>query len=233
MRALVIEHDDVSPLGPIGERFRERLYDLDHFRIPDEVIGTPGPDVEFPDVTGYDAVVVLGAIYSVYDLATHGRWIRPELELARAADRAGVPALGICFGGQLLTTAHGGSVAKAPLGEIAWTTVDSDDPALVPPGPWFQWHFDRWEVPPGATELARNERASQAWAMRRNLAVQFHPEVTAASLHGWYQTGGDDEARIFGLDPDEVMAQTVAEEPAAVARAHALVDSFIDRIAPR
>lgn len=233
MRALVIEHDDVSPLGPIGDRLRERLFDLEPFRIPDEVIGTPGPDIEFPSLEGYDALVILGAVYSVYDEAKYGRWVRPELELARAADRAGIPALGICFGGQLLTLAHGGSVARAPLGEIAWTSIQTDDPTMISPGPWFQWHYDRWQVPPGAQEIARNERASQAWTMRRNLAVQFHPEVTAASLHGWYQTGGDDEAREFGLDPDEVMAQTVAEEPAAIARAHALVDSFVDRIATR
>ncbi|MEI2808995.1 MAG: type 1 glutamine amidotransferase [Nocardioides sp.] len=233
MRALVIEHDDVSPLGPIGDRMRERLYDLEMFRIPDEVIGAPGPDIEFPTIDDFDALVVLGAIYSVYDVGTHGRWVRPELELARAADRAGIPVLGICFGGQLLTTAHGGSVAKAPVGEIAWTSIETDDHTLVSPGPWFQWHFDRWQVPPGATEVARNARASQAWTMRRNLAVQFHPEVTAASLHGWYETGGDQEARAFGLDPDEVMAQTVAEEPAAVARAHALVDAFVDRVATR
>ena len=40
--------------------------------------------------------------------------------------------------------------------EIGWHQVGTDAPDLVPGGPWFQWHFDRFDVPPGGVELARN-----------------------------------------------------------------------------
>jgi hypothetical protein len=42
--------------------------------------------------------------------------------------------------------------------------------------------------------------------------------------------GGVEEAFKDGVDPAELMAGAVREEPAAVARAHALVDAFLDRI---
>jgi GMP synthase-like glutamine amidotransferase len=80
-------------------------------------------------------------------------------------------------------------------------------------------------------EVARNPRASQAYVIGRSLAVQFHPEVTPACLEGWLDEGGVAEAEKDGIDPAELMAGTVREEPAAVARAHALVDSFLDRVA--
>ena len=86
-------------------------------------------------------------------------------------------------------------------------------------------------MPLGAVEIARNSRASQAFVIGRSLAVQFHPEVTAACLAGWLEEGGVEEALKDGVDPDELLAGTVREEPAAVQRAHALVDSFLDRVA--
>jgi hypothetical protein len=63
----------------------------------------------------------------------------------------------------------------------------------------------------------------QAFSLRRNLAVQFHPEVYGAQLRGWLEDGGAAEAQRAGLDPDELVAQTVAEEPAAAGRADRLV----------
>ena len=59
----------------------------------------------------------------------------------------------------------------------------SEQPDLVGGGPWFQWHYDRWQVPPGATEIARNPVASQAFVINRSLAVQFHPELDVPGIH--------------------------------------------------
>jgi len=60
--------------------------------------------------------------------------------------------------------------------------------------------------------------------------VQFHPEVTTACLEGWLEEGGVAEAEKDGVDPAELLAGTVREEPAAVQRAHAIVDAFLDRV---
>lgn len=232
MQALVIQHDHVSPPGPIADRLAERLVDVTLFQVvPEERFHTPDVEVEFPDVTEYDLVIPMGAPWSAYDDEGVGSWVGPELDLLRRADEAGVPVLGICFGGQLLARAHGGSVELSAEPEIGWYEVETDDPSLVPHGRWFQWHFDRWRLPPGAREVARNGQHSQAFVLRRNLAVQFHPELTAAMLHGWLDNGGDHKAEEAGFDPAELYAQTVAEEPAALARTQALVDGFLDRVA--
>jgi GMP synthase-like glutamine amidotransferase len=229
VRALVIQHDHVSPPGPIGDRLEERLVDVVlHQVVPEDSFAAPGVTTIFPEVTTFDLVVPMGAPWSAYDAELVGSWVGPESDLLREADRAGVPVLGICFGGQLLAQAHGGSVVASPQPEIGWVSVESDEPELVPRGPWFQWHYDRWELPPGATEIARNAAASQAFALRRNLAVQFHPELTAGMLHGWLDNGGEAHVVAFGLDPDELREVTRAEEPAARARAAALVDAFLD-----
>lgn len=231
MRALVIQHDHVSPPGPVGERLEQRGYDVvEHEVVPAHNFLSPGVTTDFPDVSGFDLMVPMGAPWASYD-ETIGTWVKPELELLREADRTGIPVLGICFGGQLLALAHGGTVAKARQAEFGWVRIESDDEALVPTGPWFQWHHDGWTVPPDAQEIARNTAASQAFVLRRNLAVQFHPELTAAMLAGWYGNGGADALRSEGRDPDAIHAATVTEEPAAVQRAHGLVDAFLDRVA--
>jgi GMP synthase-like glutamine amidotransferase len=232
MRLLVIEHDHVSPLGPVAERFADRGYDLVwHLVVPETSFHAPGVDTEFPDFTDHDAVVVMGAAWSTYDFELVGSWVRPELEQLRAADAAGVPVLGICFGGQLLATVLGGSVARSEFPEIGWTEVSSDDPDVVPEGPWFQWHLDRWTLPPGARELASNPAASQAFVLRRNLAVQFHPELTAAMLAGWLGNGGAASAAAMGADIDALVAETAEREEDARRRSHRLVDGFLDRVA--
>jgi GMP synthase-like glutamine amidotransferase len=232
MRVLIIQHDHVSPPGPVGERFADRGFDVElNVVVPAESFARPGVGPRFPDPTAFDAVVAMGAPWSSYDLELVGSWVTPELELLRRADRAGVPVLGICFGGQLLATAHGGSVVRSDRPELGWSTVHSDDEEIVPSGRWFQWHYDRWQLPAPAREIARNPNASQAFVLRRNLAVQFHPELTSASLAGWLGNGGEAAVLAFGLDPQRLLAETRERDAQAAARAHRLVDGFLDVVA--
>ncbi len=232
MRVLVVQHDHCSPPGPVAERFLDRGYDVVLHPVVDEAaFHAPNVTTEFPDFTAFDAVVAMGAPWSAYDHGLIGSWVLPEIEQLRAADDTGVPVLGICFGGQLLATAHGGTVARSPEPELGWTEVESDDQRLLPAGEWFQWHYDRWTLPEGAQEVARNHAASQAFVLRRNLAVQFHPELTSAMLTLWLDNGGRAEASTVGRDPETLLSRTRELDPVARLRAHALVDGFLDRVA--
>jgi len=103
----------------------------------------------------------------------------------------------------------------------------------VPPGPWFEWHYDRWTLPPGAREIARSAAASQAFVLRRNLALQFHPELTGAMLAGWLDNGGEAQVRAHGLDPDSLLAETRRRDEQSRQRTHALVDGFLAQVAGR
>lgn len=235
MRVLFLQHDAFSPPTQVAERFAERGYEIvESLVVPAELYHRPGEaEFAFPDPASFDAIVPMGSPWGAWDDEMIGPWLGPELQWLRDADSAGVPVMGICFGGQLLARAHGGSVSRAPHCEIGWTSLMSDDPSLVEPGPWFQFHYDRWTVPPGAEEIARTPRASQAFTLRRNLAVQFHPELTAPMLEGWYTSPGNGIALVAadGQDPDVLLAQTAHEQPRARDRAHRLVDAFLDRVA--
>ncbi len=232
MKVLFIQHDHVSPTGPVGERFRERGFETSEILVVSEDnFGSPNVSFKFPDFNDFDVLVPLGAPWGAWDDACIGNWLTPEIEWIRSAIEAGKPVLGICFGGQLIARAMGGSVAPGPKGEIGWTSIWSEREDLVGNGPWFQFHYDRWQLPPGAIEIARNPVASQAFIYGNSLAVQFHPELNAAGLKGWLDWGGDVKVLEDGQDPEIMLAQTEAYEAAARERTYKLVDAFIDRIA--
>lgn len=232
MRVLFMQHDHLSPPGPVGDAFTDRGYDVVESLVVDEAhYYEPNQPFTFPDPKKFDVLVPMGSPWGAWEDERIGQWLLPELQWLQEADSAGVPVLGLCFGGQILARAHGGSVQRAPDCEIGWTNIWTDDPTLVESGPWFEFHYDRWSLPPGAREVARTTRASQAFVLRRNLALQFHPEVTAEALAGWYVTDGRNLVAKDGQDPDVLLAFTQAEEQSAAQRARRLVNNFLDQVA--
>lgn len=231
MKALFIQHDHVSPPGPVAERLRHHGYEtIETLVVPESSFEKPNVSFEFPPLDDYDLLVPLGSPWGAWDDACIGNWLLPEVEWIREAVTIGKPVLGICFGGQLVARAMGGSVAPGPTHEIGWTYIWSDRPDIVSNGPWFQFHYDRWVVPPGAVEIARSPIASQAFIINRTLALQFHPELTAEALDGWLVWGGDKSVKAVGQDPAVLLAQTAAEDAAAEQRTFDLVDNFIEKI---
>lgn len=232
MKALFIQQDHVSPTGPVGEAFVERGYAITELLVvPSHRFHDPNVTVQLPVPTDFDVIVPMGAPWSIYDHDTIGTWVHDEIDFLGEAHRSGVPVLGICFGAQALAAALGGAVIPATEPEIGWTLVDSDHPDLVPSGPWFQWHGDRWVLPDGTRAFARTEVADQAFTVGRSLGVQFHPELTPTMLEGWLANGGAAHAEALGIDPDALRRATAGEAEAAEARARGLVNAFLDRVA--
>jgi GMP synthase-like glutamine amidotransferase len=230
----MIQHDHICTPGSVGERFTDRGCDLVlHQVVPETHFRSPNVETQFPEPTNFDVIITMGAPWSVYDHETIGSWVLPELAMLRDAHVDHVPVFGICFGGQLLAAAHGGSVSRSAAPELGWVDIESDDESLVPGGEWFQWHYDRWDLPDAATELARNANSSQAFILGRNLAVQFHPEMNSAILASWMATGGAEEMDRLGLNVDELVRQTDERDASNRERAHKLVDLFLDHVAVR
>lgn len=231
---LFIRNDPTAPEAMLGDAFVANGFDIRTFDVvPADRAAEPAFDVTFPDPHDYDVIVPLGSRWPVYDTALRATWVGAQTQMLLDADAAGIPVLGVCFGGQLLAQTHGGTVARSTAPEIGWYRVDSDDAGLVAPGPWFEWHFDRFTVPPGATEVARNPQAPQAFVLRRNLGLQFHPEVDDALLEMWIADGGEDDLAKVGVRADDLREATAADRDGARARVHTLVRNFLDQVASR
>ncbi len=218
-RALVVKPHRLSATGFVGERFRERGFELvEH--VADE-------DGSMPSAEGFRAILVMGAPWSVYGPEV-SPWIGRLLELLREADDRGVGVFGVCFGAQAVAAAFGAEVRKGEL-ELGWREVSSSEPDVVPAGPWFMWHSDRFDLPDGARELARTgANGPQAYVFGPHLCVQFHPEADTEIVSAWVGHDAGDFAAA-GLSPEAVLAETASRENAARRRAAGLVDEFLER----
>ena len=126
-----------------------------------------------------------------------------------------------------MASALGGTVARSPHPEIGWCDVRSDNPALVPAGPWFQWHFDRLTAPPDAVEVARNSCATQAFVQGRAVGLQFHPEVDTALVERWIDEDHGGDMTRLGLNATDLRARTAEVADDAAHRLRLLVSGFV------
>jgi GMP synthase (glutamine-hydrolysing) len=161
--------------------------------------GPLGPVTEFsggalPDLDAVDAIVSFGGEKSAWDPE-----FAPEVELIREAVEREIPFLGVCLGAQLLAHACGGQVARLERRLITWAPIDvisDDDPVLgaIPAGAHaLHWNEDGIEPPAGAVEVYARPDGSRAEGFRVGRSawgVQFHPEVDAAAVDGWYAEWG-------------------------------------------
>jgi len=197
LRALMLQKEDPTPPGHAAEWLASVDADAETFRI----------DLEDRDVdpTEYDLVVSLGSEFAAFDDTKP--FVQREERLMRRAVDEDVPVLGLCFGGQMLARVLGSENYRSDEAEIGWLPVRTSDPELVSEGPWFQWHFDVFSAPPGATVVAETDVGVQAFVAGRSLGLQFHPEVTNEIMDDWvreYRHELDEE----GVDPDALLQES-------------------------
>lgn len=221
-RVLVLRHHPEDSPGLVGEAFELRGFALDVVMMNE--------NSATPSVAEYDHLVILGSKHAVYDDEVEEAWFGRELDVIRDADLRQVPILGICFGAQALCRYFGGTVTPSSEPEIGWFEIEAVNGSRIDPGPWFEFHFDRCTLPEGAEMWARTTGAVQAFAVGANVGVQFHPEIDEVQLAQWFASG-DGDTREFGLDPNDLLAETAQMTPAARKRAVSLVDLFLDHAA--
>lgn len=145
-------------------------------------------------------VVVYGGNYNAYDTDLHP-FLNDEYRIIDAAMKADIPLLGICQGAQMIAH-HLGAWAGAPAHgnhEFGWYEVTPTAQAgdfLIDPTHFAQAHFHTFDIPTGATHLARSPLfENQAFSVGdRVVGVQFHPEQTVTGFMRW-QARADDWGR--------------------------------------
>jgi GMP synthase-like glutamine amidotransferase len=219
LRALILQHEQPTPAGLIIDWLGERGIGIEHRRV----------DLEQGIALGdHDLIVSLGSEFAAFD--DHIPWIPREASLLAEALRRDIPVVGLCFGAQLMTRVLGGRCYRADEAEIGWLPVSTTDADLLPEGPWFQWHFDSFELAPGATLLAESPFGPQAFLAGRSIGVQFHPEVTPQIMDEWVRAYAH-ELDAEGVDPDDLVRETVEQDTSNRERAWRLFDAWLARVA--
>jgi GMP synthase-like glutamine amidotransferase len=126
-------------------------------------------------------------------------WLPPLFALIRDAVARGVPVIGHCLGGQLMSKALGGQVTKNPVKEIGWGRVVTTDAVARE---WlgdlegfeaFHWHGETFSIPAGATRILSSDYCvNQAFVVGRHLGMQCHVEMTEAMIRLWCRQWADE-----------------------------------------
>jgi GMP synthase (glutamine-hydrolysing) len=144
-----------------------------------------------PDHDEVAGAVVMGGPMNVDEVDVHPE-LGTEREWLAEAARRELPVLGICLGAQLLARALGAEIKPGEESELGYAPVevlDPDDPIvgnLAPSTLVLHWHGDVFDLPEGATHLARSARTEvQAFRHGNAWGVLFHPEADFALLEAW------------------------------------------------
>ncbi len=184
-------------------------------------------DGQYPQGFDYDATVVTGSRASVY---WDDGWIEPTAAWVEEAVDRGMPALGVCFGHQLLAHVLGGEVADMGEYELGYRTVEHDggrlfegvDEAFTV----FTSHSDAVvAAPPDAEVTATNDFGIHGFRTGHVFGIQSHPEYDVETA----------EAVTRGKDlPDErirsVLDGITEENYAAACEAKQVFDNFCEYV---
>jgi len=164
---------------------------LDRHQVAFNLVRVDQGDAIPTSINGSAGLVFMGGPMSVNDSLP---WIEQELSLIRAAQGAGLPVLGHCLGGQLISKALGGTIGANPVTEIGWHPVRSTgtstavdwlgdkpgEPAL------FHWHGETFSLPQSAELILENDHCThQGFTLGNTLALQCHVEMTAPMVNEW------------------------------------------------
>jgi GMP synthase (glutamine-hydrolysing) len=148
-----------------------------------------------PDWREFAGIIAMGGPMGAYE-DRRLPWLVAEKQLIADAVRAGTPYWGVCLGAQLLAAAldarvHAGAAPEVGVLPVFPTPEAAADPVFArcpQEFPALQWHADTFELPRGATRLARSPAyEQQAFTFSRAYGLQFHLEIDSALTTEWGQ----------------------------------------------
>lgn len=186
--ALVIRHVAFEDLGSFAAPLQAQGYHIRYVEAGFENLARI-------DACDPELLVVLGGPISANDTGDYP-FLDDELRLLDRRLNQNRPTLGICLGSQLIARALGSRVYPGSHKEIGWAplqlTAAGETSCLRFLAPditaVLHWHGDTFDLPTSAIRLASTgvcENQAFTWG-NTALALQFHPEVTAAGLERWF-----------------------------------------------
>ena len=219
-KVLVFQHVAAEPLGNLDPMLRNRGHRIRYVNFH------RNPDAK-PDIGRYNALIVLGGPQMPDQGKLHPHLFE-EMHCIEEALKRDIPVLGICLGAQLLAYTLGGGVRPMKEWEIGWYDLEptpkaAADPlfcALTRPHPVFQWHGYTFDLPAGATLLARSDSCeNQVFRYGANsYGLQCHLELDERLINRWLNlpeymedlttNGRGSEAGAIRLQTHELIGQS-------------------------
>ncbi len=182
MKILAIEHDAADPPAHAGTIVTSWGHQLQVIRV--------GRGDEIPTVADADWLMTFGGGISLARDELPD-WVQAEQNLITKYVNSGRRVLGICLGAQLVAAALGAKVHRNDHPEVGWHAVEpvkeDDSPIgdLFADSPVvFHWHQDTFDIPSGATHLAKSAATKhQGFAIGdRVVGLQFHLEANEKTV---------------------------------------------------
>lgn len=181
----------------------------------------------------YSGLCFMGGPMSVNDPLP---WIDPVCALIRQAVERGIPVIGHCLGGQLMSKALGGNVTRNPVKEIGWCHVEAENSPDAATwlgefagqtGTVFQWHGETFSLPQGASLLLRNSDCThQAFVLGPHLGMQCHVEMTPEMIAIWCEQWAEEAGSVAHLPSVQSPAAMQGEIPARLPVMRELADQL-------
>lgn len=230
MKILIFQHVAHESGGYILEYLLEK-------KIAFEVLELWKP-YAMPDVSGYQALIVLGGPMGVYDDFPSKE---DELHAIKRSVERGIPFLGICLGSQLLAHSLCASVYKnfkngkraKEIGyyEVNLTAEGKSSPLFKAFPETFkalEWHGDAFDLPKGAELLASSALCDhQAFAYKRAFGVLFHTEFTVDMVRRLAELDRAWTHEDFSLDESRLLDESAAATPVMKKQSYRLLDNFL------
>ena len=158
--------------------------------LPNDIISINAWEVNWDLLSFDDSYVVLGGHMGSYDDEKFSYLQAEKLWLKKAINED-TKILGICLGSQLIADAMGGKAYLSEKIEFGFKNLDFliEDTLFedFKNTKVFSWHRDTFDIPPGATLVAKTE-FPQIYIIKNTTALQFHPEIKTDLFKIWYDS---------------------------------------------
>jgi len=158
--------------------------------LPEDIISINAWEVDWDALSLEDTYIILGGHMGSYDDKKFP-YLQKEKQWLKKAINSNTKILGICLGSQLIADAMGGKAYLSEQIEFGFKDLNFiEEDSLFDDfknSKVFSWHRDTFEIPPGATLVAKT-LFPQIYKIKNTTALQFHPEIKLDLFEAWYDS---------------------------------------------